>query len=247
MTTITTLARREFNGLFFSLIGYVVLAIYLLFIGGLFAAMTLVPGTTADMRDVFTWSHIALIFVVPIMTMGTFSEEYASNRIEMLRTSPVRDIDLLLGKFLGAMGFYALLIASTLVFVILLAVYGQPNWGAVVAGYFGLLLMGMLFVAIGVFFSAITRYQIVAVLLSLLTLVFIGILVDVAYQFLVFTTAVPNWLAWLAPTLNYLAFRPHMIGFAKGVVELRDVIYFVSGSSLFLLLTYLVLESRKWR
>lgn len=248
MSKVMTLARRELGGLFFSPIGYLVLAIYVGIMGLLFAGFVFVPGASADMRQMFVWSHIALIFVVPLMTMGLLADEYNSGRMEMLRTSPITELDILLGKFFGALGFYAALVGSTLIYVLLLSIYGKPNYGSIITGYVGLLLMGSLFVAIGLFFSACTRYQIVAAMSGFISLVFLGIITDVAARVAAVFLPVSNWfLRSVRDVLQYLSFSTHMEGFAKGVVETKDVAFFLIGTGLFLFISYLVLESRKWR
>src|SRR5258708_2032760 len=135
---VLVLAKREFTSYFLSPIGYLVIALYLVLMGALFAAMVFQPGQIADMRRLFEWSHIALIVAVPLITMSLLADEYSSGRIEMLRTSPITELDIVLGKYLGAMGFYCALAGSTLIFLMLLAAFGHPNYGAVRAGYFGL-------------------------------------------------------------------------------------------------------------
>jgi len=248
MKKIGILAKRELGGLFYSPIGYLVLTAYLAIMGILFAMFVMSPGTAADMRQMFSWSHLALIFVVPLMTMGLLSEEYNTGRMEMLRTSPLTEMDIVLGKYLGALGFFAALVGSTLVYVLLLAIYGKPDYGSVLASYVGLLLMGSLFVSIGLFFSACTRYQIVAAMGSFIVLAVLGILMDAAAWFVASFLSMSNWFwRFLRDLTQYLAFRPHMEQFSKGILESRDVFFFLTGTLLFLFLTYLVLESRKWR
>ena len=142
MSQIFTLAKRELGGLFYSPIGYIVLALYLLFVGLLFSLMVLRPGQIADPGPMFLWNHLILIFLVPFMTMAIFSEEYRSGRIETLRTSPLGEMSIVLGKFLGAMGFYLGLIGSSLAFVIILSFFGRPDYMPVLTSYLGLVLMG---------------------------------------------------------------------------------------------------------
>jgi len=248
MTNVATLAKRELSALFLSPIGHIVLTIYLGFMGFLFTIYVFVPGQTADMRIMFSVAHLALIFIVPLMTMGLLADEYNSGRIEMLRTSPVTEAEILLGKFLGAFGFYVILVASTLVYVALLSIYGKPDFGSVYAGYIGLILMGALFVSVGLFFSACTRYQIVAAMSSMITLALLGILLELASRyFAVFVSVANPFMRFVREALRYMAVTPHMEDFAKGIVDTRDVAYFGTGTLFFLLLTYLILESRKWR
>ena len=127
MNTIVALARRELGGMFSSLIGYVVLAIFLAYMGILFAIFILNPGQATDMRQMFTLAHLALIFLIPLITMSVLSEEYNSGRIEMLRTSPITEFQILAGKFLGTLAFCWLLIAATLIFLVVVLIYGRPD------------------------------------------------------------------------------------------------------------------------
>ncbi len=248
MSTTLALAKREIAGLFYSPIGYIVLAIYLLFVGLLFSLLVMQPGAIADPGPMFQWNHLILIFVVPFMTMALFSEEYRSGRIETLRTSPITDFQLLMGKFLGAMGFYCVVIASSLIFILILSLFGRPDYMTVWTSYLGLVMMGMLMVSIGLFFSACTQHQILAAMSSCVTLVALGILFQAISYFLGSTLGVSwAWLRTLRHVLRYLAIEPHMADFSRGIVESQNLVFFLSGAGLFLFLTYIVLESRKWR
>ncbi len=242
------LAKRELAGLFYSPIGYLVLTAYLLLMGILFGSLVFAPGQVADMRPLFKIGHYVAIFIIPLLTMGLLADEYSSGRIEMLRTSPISEWQIIIGKYLGALGFYLALLLSTLIYVIILLVLGKPDLGAVLSGYISLMLLGAMFVAIGLFFSAITPYQIVAAMSTFIALAVMGILMD----FLSFK--ISDWLppaGWFSRGLNgmlkYLAIMPRMDDFAKGVVESSNVAFFVIFSGLFLLLSYMVVESRKWR
>jgi ABC-2 type transport system permease protein len=245
---VLVLAKRELTGYFLSPIGYLVIALYLVLMGALFGLLVFLPGQIADMRRLFEWSHIALIVAVPLITMSLLSEEYSSGRIEMLRTSPITELDIVLGKFLGAMGFFVALVASTLLFLFMLMIFGHPNYGAVEAGYLGLLLLGSLFVSIGLFFSSLTRHQVVAAMAAFMLLLVLGVFAD-ALSFVLnnYTNWNNGFATGFKKTIAYLSFRGHMINFSKGLVDLNHVVYFVSGTLLFLFATYLVLESRKWR
>ncbi len=246
MGRIAAIAQREIGGLFYSPIGYMVIALYLEFMGFLFARFVFIPGRPADMRQMFELSYIAQIFLVPIMTMGFFSDEYSSGRIEMLRTSPITEFDIVMGKFFGAMGFYLALVASTLVYVLLLAIYGHPNYGAVGAGYFGMVLMGTFCISIGLFFSALTKSQQVAVLCGITLLANSGFYAKSAADFIDERMTANFWL-YASKTLHYLSFGDHMAGFSRGIVETSHIFFFLGGAFLFLFATYIVLESRKWR
>jgi ABC-2 type transport system permease protein len=236
MSTTLAIARRELLALLYSPIAYAVLSMFLLFMGILFGAEVFIPGAVANMRPVFDVSRYALFFITPLLTMSLLSDEYRSGRMEMLRTSPVHEVELIAGKFLGGLSFYMILVATTLLHVLLLVIFARPDYLAVACGYFGMLLVGMLFVSVGLFFSSLTSDQIVAAMGAMLLLAAL-VLAD--------AFAASAWPA-LRPILVYVAVGTHFTAFAKGLVDTADVVYFCAGTLFFLFLTYLVLESRKW-
>jgi ABC-2 type transport system permease protein len=246
MGRVLTIARREVSSLFYSPIAYVVLFLFLVFMGIFFAWWVFIPGQMTEMRRLVDLSRFALFFVVPLMTMSIFAEEYKSGRIEMLRTSPITEMHLVLGKFLGAMGFYLVLVATTLIYLLLLIIFGRPDWGQLFASYLGLILMGGMYVAIGVFFSACSREQIVAAMGSFLVLATFSLIS-------LFTDSIPATLSLFGAKVPiravaiYLAVQTHIADFSKGTLETAHVAYFLGFTGLFLLMTYLLLESRKWR
>lgn len=242
-----TIAKRELTSLFYSPIAYVVLFLFLLFMGIFFAWWIFVPGQVAEIRRLVDLSRFTLFFIVPLMTMSIFSDEYRSGRMEMLRTSPITEIQLVLGKFLGAMGFYVVLLLATLLYLGLLMIYGRPDFGQVVSSYVGMILMGTMFVSVGLFFSACTQNQIVAAMGGILTL---GALTLIS----LFTDRMPaawqvtsSWQIPIRPVASYLSVGRHVEDFSKGVIDTSHMAYFVGISGIFLLATYLLLESRKWR
>ncbi len=248
MVKTLSIARRELMGLFYSPIAYVVLVVYLLFVGVLFSLLVFAPGAVADPGPMFEWNHLALMFVVPFITMALFSEEYRSGRIETLRTSPVSDFSIVMGKFLGALTFYCVIIGSSLVYVLILSIFGRPDFLPVLTSYFGLVLMGMLMVSIGLFFSACTQHQVLAAISSCATLVTFGILLQAIGGLLgSVISQPPAWLNTAQRVMTYMSFEPQMQHFSMGLVDTSHVAYFLTGTFFFLMLTYLVLESRKWR
>src|SRR3954452_13620776 len=208
----------------------------------LFAWQVFIPGRMVEVRVLMDLSRFILFFIVPLLTMSIFSDEYRSGRVEILRTSPITELQLLAGKFIGAMVFYLFLVASTLIFLALLLMFGKPDFGQVIASYIGMFFMGFMFVSVGLFFSACTREQILAALSSTMTL---GLLVSLTY----FSGNLPAkiWFIPVRPVAEYLAVGTHMSDFTRGSVELTNIMYFTGFGLLFLFLTYLVLESKKWR
>lgn len=246
MGAVLTIAKRELTSLFVSPVAYVVLFLFLVFMGIIFTWQIFVPGQYVEIRSLIDWSRFSLFFVVPLMTMSMFSDEYRSGRIEMLRTSPISDFQLLLGKYIGAMCFYLVLVASTVIYLLLLLHYGWPDFGQVVASYIGMIFMGLMFVAVGLFFSACTAEQIVAAMAGMITLGCFTIIsfltpklpIDVG----VFSARIP-----IRSVADYMAVGTHIGDFTRGSIELTNIAYFSGIALLFLFWTYLLLESKKWR
>ena len=177
------------------------------------------------------------LLVVPMLTMRLFAEEKKSGTIELLMTSPVSTVQVLLGKFFAALTLYTIIVALTLVFCVILEVYGDPDWGPIGSAYLGYLLLGGTFVAVGVLASSLTENQIVAVLLSFGALLLLW-LIDWSASF-----AGPT----AAKLLSYLSIIQHLQDFQRGVIDTADVLFYLSFIFFCLFLTTRVLESRRWR
>ena len=253
MSRILIIAKRELTSLFYSPIAYFVMFLFLLVMGFLFGVFVFNPGQPSEVRTLVDYSRFGLFFIIPLMTMSLFSDEYRSGRIEMLRTIPITELQLVLGKFFGASFFFLILVAITLMYVGLLVIFGRPDWGMTAAAYLGLILLGFMFVSVGLFFSACTQNQIVAALATFLVL---GFFTFISWISSMLPTVIPlsKWPASLhlpdVPLRNpfyYLGVGPHIADFAKGVVDTSHLAYFISFTLLFLFGTYLLLESRKWR
>jgi len=188
-------------------------------------------------RPLLANASVLCLFLVPMITMRLFAEENNRGTIELLLTSPVHDWEILLGKWLGALGMYASLLAFTGLNMIFLFAYGSPDWKPMATGYLGLLLQGGAMLAIGTFISTTTKNQIVAAFATFGTLLLLWVF---------------EWVAgyeqspW-AKVMAYMSLVSHFESFAKGVIELKDVIYYVSVIFLGLFLTARSLESLRWR
>lgn len=238
MRNVVPLAQRELAASFYSPVAYIVAAVFLFATGYLFMTRTLVEGGEATMRVLFDGIAILLIFAVPMLTMRLLADEFASGTIEALMTAPVTDVEVVLGKFLGVMAFFAALIVSTAVYAIILMMHGGRDLGAVLYGYLGMLLLGAFYVSVGLFASAITRYQLVAALVGIALL---GLL----------TTAM-DYFAGLAggdwrTTLSYVNVLHHFEDFSKGLFDTQSIVFFIAATLFFLFLAVKVLESRRWR
>jgi ABC-2 type transport system permease protein len=238
MNRAITIARREFLSYLFSPIAYVAMTLFLLAAGFLFRK-DFEPGQPAAMRTIFEWMVWILVVIVPLMCMGLIAQEWASGTIESLMTAPVGETDVVLGKFAGSYLLFCLLLVPTLFYVLLLRIYSRPDLGPILSGYLGILLVGALFIAIGLFCSSLTRSQIVAAVTTTAILFVITIL--------------PWWVGGEA-TLNdfwrtiadQTVFRRYT-DFSKGVIDIGNLVFFIAATAVFLFLTVKVLESRRWK
>jgi len=231
--------QRELLSLFCSPIGYVVITGFLLVTGVIvLRAGVFGPGRPATLRDVFFWTPFVLTFVVPAISMRTLAEEYRTGTIETLMTAPLSDFQMVLGKYLASLIFYLIMTAPTLVYLILMEIFGNPDWGAALAAYLGLLLVGMSFTAFGVFASSLTHNQIVAWIAGAVPLLLFACLgffmVDM----------VEGRLRQVLQQINVMA---RFGQFTRGQVESDAVVFFLATTALFLFLTVKVVESRRWR
>ena len=227
--------RRELRSYFNSPVAYVVMVVFLVIIGWFFSSNMFLMNV-ASMRIVFEIVPLIFLFFVPAITMRLLAEEKKSGTLELLTTKPVRDVEIVLGKFFAAWTLLAAALAPTLLYFITLLSLGQIDIGPVVSGYLGLLLMGAVYIAIGIFASSITENQIVAFIVSFL-IVLALFLMDKVLMY------VPEAFA---STLEFLAIDYHFSNIACGVIDTRNIIYFGSLLGFSLLLATVSLERRKW-
>ncbi|MCK5573343.1 MAG: ABC transporter permease subunit [Bacteroidetes bacterium] len=232
---IATIFHRELRSYFNSPIAYVVIIVFLVIIGWFFSS-NLFLMNVASMRVVFELVPIVFLFFVPAITMRLLAEEMKSGTLELLTTKPVRDVEIILGKFLAAWVLLIAALAPTLLYVLTLTFLGQLDPGPVLTGYLGLVLMGSVYIAIGLFASSITENQIIAFILSFL-IVLALFLFDKVLMY------VPEGLTSI---LEYLSIDYHFSNIAHGVIDSRNIIYFLSLLGFSLLLATVSLERRKW-
>jgi ABC-2 type transport system permease protein len=249
-----TICRKELQSYFRSPIAYTVIALWAV-IGGFFFYFGLAFFVQRSMEGAMTgqsfpmnineWIvrpllsnvNVVALFLIPMITMRLFAEEKRTGTIELLMTSPINDIEIVLGKWLAAVGLYSVMLMVSLLHMSILFRYGSPDWRPMAVGYFGLLLQGACLLAIGTFVSTCTSNQIVAGAIGF------------AISLLLF---VLNWVAEFGNTVTdrviaYFSVQAHFESFSKGVIDSKDIVFYVSMIILGLFLTSRSLESVRWR
>ena len=253
MSNILAIAQKELKSYFASPIAYVIIGFFALVFGYFYivsinvflqVAMQMgVPGqgqvnvNNMAIRPLLQNVSVVALFVLPLITMRTYAEEKRSGTIELLLTSPLTDFQIIMGKFIGAVSLYALMLAITLPHMAVLFIYGNPEWKPIVTGYLGLLLMGASFISMGLWISSLTRNQIVAGMITFA-------------MFLLLWTI--NWAIDSAgpamqKILTALSITDHFDDFSKGVIALRHLVYYLSFISFGLFLTAKSVDSERWR
>lgn len=253
MRNIVAIAQRELNAYFSSPIAYVLLGFFALLFGWFFyvplayfeqqsmnAGMN--PGQALNVNQMLVGptlmnTTVIMLFLFPLVTMRTYSEEKRSGTIELLLTSPITDVQIILGKFLGAMLLYMAMLALTLIHIGILFIYGQPEWKPIATGYLGLLLMGGSFLSLGLFISSLTKNQIVAGISTFAVFLMLWVI---------------NWIGtFVGPTmqtvLTFLSLTDHFDDFSRGIIDTKHVIYYLSFMAFGLFLTAKSVDSERWR
>lgn len=239
MRNIATMTQRELGAYFLSPIAYAVSAVFLFATGLAFGLGTFRNGAEASLRSLFEfWMMLILVFVLPMLCMRLLSEEFRSGSIESLMTAPISEMEVVLGKFFGAFAFYLVLLVALLLYPLLLSLFGPVDGWLLLCNYLGLLLIGALYISVGLFFSACTKHQIVAVLLT--------------FAVLALTTFASHGLAqnvegWTRAVLQHLSIRTHFFDFVRGMVDTNHVVFFLTTTGLFLFLTVKRVEMRRWQ
>ena len=290
MNRMWAVAKREFRAYFNSPVAYIVVGLFLAIFGGLFWVTFFAPPAVLTLRNYFNIASIFLMLFAPAMTMRLFAEERGSGTLEVLTTMPVRDVEVVIGKYIASVGLLAVTLALTLPYALTLSEMasfdmlrflgiiglgagflivgllfaadrrgpalvvlgvcllgtipylrtfftpGDLDTGPILGGYFGLLMAGSAYLAVGLFFSSLTRHQMVAFFSSLLFCV----------GFFFMDKLVAFAPVGAASTLQYLSFDSHFQSIARGVIDTRDVIFFFSVIGLSLIAAYASLESRRW-
>jgi ABC-2 type transport system permease protein len=229
------IAKREIAAFFISPIAYVVGAA-LLFMTGLFFVFTVVITGVATLAGVFEVTSIILLFVAPILTMRLLSEEARSGTLELLLTAPVRDWEVVLGKFLAALLFFIAMFVPTLYYLFLLTRYGNPDIPVTFSGYLGIILLGAMLISFGMLTSAMSANQIVAAVLG----------ITLSLAFWLASGLANTFQGPLGKLFEYLSVQEHFFDFILGLTTSTNIIYFLSITAISLFLATRVLEVRRW-
>jgi len=233
MNTLVILFRKELNAAFVSPIAYTVAAVFLLVLGYTFS-LTLFSTKVANLNYIFHQTYVLSVLLVPVLTMRAFAEERRTDTLELLLTAPVREISIVLAKFLATLVLVLGMFAGSLAYAVVLGLYGDPDWGPIYSGYLALALHASLLVSIGLLMSSLTENQVVAAALSLGTFLMLWFSDSVAYL-------LPPSFASLAVNLSLIG---HFKPMVSGSVFLSDAGYFVSVCLLALFLTTRKLAER---
>lgn len=247
--------RRELAYFYSSIVAYIVTMVFALLAGYFFynllaffnlasiqvmqnpVAAQQLSLTESVLQPLFANMSVVLLLIVPMITMRLLSEERKMGTAELLFSYPISDWDAILGKYFAAVTVLAGMIAITFVYPLLLRRYAAPEWGPVFTGYAGLLLLGMAYTALGLFFSSISENQIVAGVLTF----------GVSLLFVIIGWIVPFVSAGAARVISQVSVLEHFGGFSKGFIDSNDVVYYLNFSVFFLFLCSRVLESNRWR
>jgi ABC-2 type transport system permease protein len=236
MSPALVISRREIRTYFNSPVAYIVVTVFTIITGYLFFTQLFIEKQ-AEMRGFFGIMPLLFMFVAPALTMRLLADEKSTGTLELLITMPVRDWEVVVGKFLAAMALLCTALALTLVFAFTVKALGPLDRGPAIGGYLGLVLMGGAYIAIGVMTSSFTRNSIVSFILAFA-------ITFVLYLFGRLTQFAPPSLQGL---FSFLSIDSHFENISRGVVDSRDVIYYASVISVSLLVATLSLESRRWR
>jgi len=233
MKQVIRIFNREFRGYFVSPIAYIVISVFLL-VTGWFFFTTFFIYNQATLRNFFTMLPIIFSFVIPAVTMRLFSEELSVGSYETLLTMPVSQLDVVLGKFLAGLAFVAVMLIPTLSYPLTASLLGQLDWGPVAGGYIGAVFLGAAFSAVGLFASSLTRNQITAFIIGM-AICFSLTLLDKMLIFL------PRALLGV---MGYLGADLHFQNISKGIIDSRDILYFLSVTFVGLYGTKLAMQEK---
>ena len=238
MNDIITIFKKEFKSYFVSPIAYIFITVYLVLTNFMFFQGFFIINQ-ADMRSYFSILPWLYLIFIPAITMRSWSEEKRTKTLELLLTWPVKDSSVVAGKYLAALLFLGLALVMSLTVPITVAILGNPDGGIIVGSYFGAFLLGGAYIAIGMWVSSYTENQILAFIGSIIVIL---VLLLIGNGFVTAFIPIPQ----IVSLFTFLGLSTHFESISRGVVDSRDIIYYLSVIGLFLFLNIQSLESRKW-
>ena len=254
MSNVIAIAHKELKSYFASPIAYIVIGFFVLLFGFFYYTLLMIfnqqsmqmagfqgaPVQNVNdqmIRPLFLNASVIVLFVLPMITMRTYSEEKRSGTIELLLTSPLTDFQIIMGKFLGAMALYGAMLAVTFIHMGILYAFGSPEWIPIATGYLGMLLMGGCFISAGLLISSLTKNQIVAGMITFAVFLLLWVI---------------NWIgSFTGPTtkavLDYLSITNHLDDFTRGILDTKHLIYYLSFIAFGLFLTARSVDTERWR
>ena len=228
--------KREVKAYFNSLIGYIFLGAFFAASGVLFSITSLQYGS-ADMSSMFFMLFFVLLVLIPLLTMRTLSEDKRAKTDQCLLTAPVSMTGLVLGKYLAAFLIYAIGVAMTLIYAVVVSFFVAVSWMEVLGNVVGLLLVGAAYIAVGVLISALTENQVIAA---------VGAFACCLALYLISAIAAIIPVDWISKIFSELSFSDRYTTFTYGIFDFSNVLFFISATVIFLFLTVRVLERRRW-
>ncbi|MBF0297230.1 MAG: ABC transporter permease subunit [Oligoflexia bacterium] len=238
------LSRKELKSYFLSPLAYLLSAFFIFLMGWIFFHSLLISKenytlslTTSVIRPIFGNMNFLFLVIAPLITMRLFTEEKRDHTIDLLLSSKLTHLQIILGKFLAAIVVVLFMIMLTMIFPLILAIAGYSDWPMIITSYIGSILNVMAYLALGIFISSLTENQIVCALLTFCVLIFLVIVSQSA-------NIMSNFM--LAQIVSYIGLPTHLIPFTNGAIDISSTVYYFSFIAFFLFLTHKVLDSRKW-
>lgn len=236
MNKIIALTKKELLSYFSSPIAYIIL-IATLSLFNVFFYLIVDQNREVSLRDIFQLMEFMFVFLIPLLTMRLFSEEKANGTMEFLLTAPLTHTMIVMGKYLSMLIFYSLMIGSTITYYFIIEYFGTPDPASILSGYLGIWLEGAFFIAVGLLVSSWTSNQIIAAMVSYV------ILFSIYFS----TNFTPYFTSPMAEFFTQLSTRTHLENFVVGIITPSDVIYYVTGISLCLVLARLSIDNKLWQ
>ena len=238
--------QKEINAFFSSILGYIVIGVFLVIMGlvmWVFPESSILEYNYATLDQLFNIAPLIFMFLIPAITMRSFAEEQQNGTIELLSTKPILEMEIILGKFFANLVLLIFALLPTLIYYYTVHELGSPKGnldsGAILGSYIGLLLLGACFVSIGLFASSLTNNQIVSFILATFLCFFFYWVFD-------FLSLLPIFVGKIDDVVQMIGINFHYVSISRGVIDTRDVIYFLSLIAVFLMMTQISLERRKW-